>query len=166
MKFAALVVATAAAIIAIPAAASSFSSDVRVSRNATPVVRIAIAGKTDAQVTSEIKAAAATVCNAADGDCMDQAIAGAKSQYSAIKRAQQRDANLAKVEVVREDSATIRVKVTGRTMAEVTADIDVAAKTVCKVVGAGDFRGCVSTATRSARSQLRDLGQAQQVASR
>jgi hypothetical protein len=160
MKLAALVVATAAAIIAIPAAAS----DLRVSRSPTPVVRIAIAGKTDAQVSAEINAAAATVCGAPAGECFGNAVRGANSQYSAIKRAHQRDANLAKVEVVREDRATIRVKVAGRSMAEINADIDSAAKTVCKVVGTGDFRGCVTNATRSAKAQLRDMGT--QVASR
>lgn len=161
MKFAALAVAATAALIAFPAAAS----DLRVSRTPTPVVRIAIAGKTDAQVTAEIKTAAATVCNATAGDCVDHAISGAKNQYAAIKRAKQRDANPAKVEVAREDRATVRVKVTGRTIEQINVDIDAAAKSVCRAVGAGDFRGCVDHATRSARSQLRELT-ATQVASR
>ena len=162
MKLAALAVATAAALIAIPAVAS----DVRVSRAPTPVVRIAIAGKTDAQVTAEIKAAAATVCSAKIGECVDIAVRGANNQYAAIKRAKQRDANPAKVEVAREDRATIRVKVTGRSLEQITSDIDVAAKSVCKAVGTGDVRGCVAQATRSAKAQLREMGQSQQVASR
>ena len=163
MKLVVLAAATAlTALATVPAAAS----DLRVSRAATPVVRIAIAGKTDAQMANEIKAAAITVCAPTGGECVDRSIRAASNQYASIKRANLRSAAPAKVDVAREDRATIRVKVTGRTIEQINADIDSAAKTVCKVVGTADFRSCVTTATRSAKSQLRDLGQAQQVASR
>src|SRR5688500_5161589 len=66
MKFVCLAAAAAATLFALPAAAA----DLRVSRTPSPVVRIAIAGKTDAQMTSEIKAAAATVCGADAGSCV------------------------------------------------------------------------------------------------
>ena len=69
MKFVCLAAAAAATLFALPAAAA----DLRVSRNPSPVVRIAIAGKTDAQMTSEIKAAAATVCGADAGSCVQTA---------------------------------------------------------------------------------------------
>ena len=123
-------------------------------------------GKTDAQVSSEIKAAAATVCGVTAGDCVDTAVHSAANQYAAIKRAAQRDANPAKLDVAREDRATIRVKVTGRTPEQINSDIDLAANTVCRAVGAGDFRGCVTSASRSAKSQLHEITRAQEVASR
>ena len=152
MKFACLAAAAVAALIAMPAAAS----DLRVSRTPSPVVRISIAGKTDAQVANEIKAAAVTVCGAAAGPCAQAATREANRQYAAIKRSQGA-AETTKVEVVREDRASVRVKLAGRSPAQIDADIDAAAKTVCKAVRASDFRGCVDKATRSAKSQLREM---------
>jgi len=163
MKFACLAAAAAATLFALPAAAA----DLRVSRNPSPVVRIAIAGKTDAQVASEIKAAAATVCGADAGSCVQTAAREANRQYAAIKRS--RGAPTAKVEVAREDRTSVRVPVTGRSLAQINADIEVAAKSVCKAVGASDFRGCVDKAARSAKAQLREMAVvpgAEQVASR
>lgn len=164
MKF--VVLAAAAATLTAFAAVPAAASELRVSREPIQTIRIAIAGKTDAQVNSEIKAAAATVCGVAAGDCVDATLRSATNQYAAIKRAAQRDANPAKLDVAREDHATIRVKVAGRTVEQINGDIDLAAKTVCKAVGAGDFRSCVASATRSAKSQLREITLAQQVASR
>lgn len=163
MKFACLAAAAAATLFALPAAAA----DLRVSRNPSPVVRIAIAGKTDAQVAAEIKAAAATVCGADAGSCAQTAVREANRQYAAIKRS--RVAPTAKVEVAREDRTSVRVPVTGRSLAQINADIEVAAKSVCKAVGASDFRGCVDKASRSAKSQLREMAVvpgAEQIASR
>jgi hypothetical protein len=149
MKFAFL--AAAVAMIAVPAAAA----DLRVSPTPSPVVRISLIGKTDAQVVSEIEAAAATVCATAGGPCVQAATRNANRQYAAIKRA--RDAGTTKVEVLREDRATVRVKIAGRSMEQIDADIDAAAKTVCKAIGGSDFRGCVDKAARSAKAQLRDM---------
>ena len=149
MKFAFL--AAAVAMIAVPAAAA----DLRVSPTPSPVVRISLIGKTDAQVASEIQAAATTVCDAAGGPCVQTATRNATRQYAAIKRA--RDAGTTKVEVLREDRATVRVKIAGRSMEQIDADIDAAARTVCKAIGGADFRACVDKAARSAKTQLRDM---------
>lgn len=153
MKFACLAAAAAtAALFALPAAAG----DLRVSQEPAPVVRINLIGKSDAQVAEEIKAAAVTVCETSVGPCVQSAIRNANRQYVAIKRS--RDAVTAtKVEVVREDRATVRVKVAGRTLEQINADIDAAARSVCKAVGGADFRGCVDKAARTAKTQLRDM---------
>ena len=151
MKFACLAAAAAAALFALPAAAA----DLRVSQTESPVVRINLIGKTDAQVSSEIKAAASTVCGAEGGLCVQTAIRNANRQYAAIKKS--RDAVTTKVEVIREDRATVRVKIAGRSLEQINADIDSAAKTVCKAVGSADFRTCVERAARNAKTQLRDM---------
>lgn len=151
MKFACLAAAAAAALVAMPAAAA----DLRVSQEPTPVVRISLIGKTDAQVAGEIKTAAETVCAAEAGSCVQTAVRNANRQYAAIKKA--RDGGATKVEVLREDRATVRVKVAGRSIEQIHADIDAAAKSVCKAVGTADFRGCVDKASRNAKTQLRDM---------
>ena len=151
MKFACFAAAAAAALFAMPAAAA----DLRVSPNPSPVVRISLIGKTDAQVVAEIKAAAGTVCGAEGGPCVQSATRNANRQYAAIKRT--RDAGATKVEVLREDRATVRVKIAGRSIEQINADIDAAAKTVCKALGTADYRGCVDKAARSAKTQLREM---------
>ena len=45
----------------------------------------------------------------------------------------------------------------GRSLKQIHADIDSAAKTVCKAVGSSDFRTCVDKASRNAKTQLRDM---------
>ena len=145
MKFACLA-AVAVTALALPAAAA----DLRVSQEPTPVVRISLIGKTDVQVASEIQSAAATVCSAATGPCVQSAIRNANRQYAAIKRT--RDGVAAtKVEVIRDERASVRLKVAGRSFDQINA------KSVCKVVGGPNFRGCVDKAAREAKSQLRDM---------
>lgn len=151
MKFACFAATAAAALFALPAAAA----DLRVSPNPSAVVRINLIGKTDAQVATEIKTAAGTVCGAEGGPCVQSAIRNANRQYAAIKRT--RDATTTKVEVIREDRATVRVKIAGRSLEQINADIEAAAKTVCKAVGSADYRGCVDKASRNAKTQLRDM---------
>lgn len=151
MKFVCLAAAASAALVAMPAAAA----DLRVSQQPTPVVRISLIGKTDAQVAGEIKTAAATVCAAESGPCVEAAVRNANRQYAAIKRA--RDGGATKVEVAREDRATVRVKIAGRSLEQINTDIDAAARTVCKAVGASDQHACVDQASRDAKSQLRDM---------
>ncbi|MFZ5720994.1 MAG: hypothetical protein ACOY5Y_16150 [Pseudomonadota bacterium] len=155
MKFACLAAAAAAALVAAPAAAA----DLLVSREPTPVVRISVVGKSDAQVTSEIQAAAAEVCRAETGACVQSAIRKANRQYSAIKR--NREVAMTRVEVLPGDSASVRVAVAGRTLEQIHGDIELAAKSVCKAVGGADYRGCVEKAARSAKSQLREMTVAQ-----
>lgn len=151
MKFACFAAAAAAALFALPASAA----DLRVSQTPSPVVRISLIGKTDAQVATEIKAAAATVCGAEAGACVQASTRSANRQYAAIKRT--RDAGTTKVEVLREDRATVRVQIAGRSIEQIHSDIDAAAKTVCKAVGGADFRGCVDKASRNAKTQLREM---------
>lgn len=152
MKLAYLAATAAVTLVATPAAAAN----VRVSREPTPVVRVNVIGKTDAQVAAEIKAAAATVCSATFSPCVEAATANANRQYAAIKRALG-GAGGTRVEVVREARHSIRVKVAGRSIEQINADIAVAAKTVCKSVGGPDYRNCIDQASRDAKSQLRDL---------
>lgn len=151
MKFACLA-AVALTALALPAAAA----DLRVSQEPSPVVRISLIGKTDAQVAGEIQAAATTVCNASAGPCVQSAIRNANRQYAAIKRSRD-GAAATKVEVIRDERASVRVKVAGRSFDQINADIDAAAKSVCKAVGGPNFRGCVDKASRDARTQLRDM---------
>lgn len=155
MKFACLAAAAAAAFVAAPAAAA----DLLVSRDPVPMVRISVVGKSDVQVAGEIQAAAAEVCAAEAGACVDAAVRKANRQYAAIKR--NREVAMTRVEVVREDAASVRVAVAGRTLDQIHADIDVAARAVCKAVGGGDYRGCVEQASRSAKAQLREMTVAQ-----
>lgn len=165
MKFAAFAATTVlTALIAVPASAS----DLRVSSAPTPVVRIAVAGKSDVELRAEIKAAATTVCGKANFDCAAEAIRDANAQLASINRAQQRAAQPAKIDVARADPTSVRVRVTGRTLAQVNADIEAAAKLVCKGQAGGDYTGCVIGAVHSAKAQLRELAQArpEQLASR
>lgn len=163
MKIAA--VAALAVLVATPALAAGLPV------SSAPVVRIALAGKSDTQVASEIRVAATSVCAVAAGPCVEAAVRDAERQYVAIKRARGADtaqAQVSKIEVVREGRATMRVKIAGLTTEQVDAQIDLAARSVCRAVG-GDFRSCVSTATRNAHAQLQDVAQdtrGAQVASR
>lgn len=152
IKLAHIAAAATVAMFALPAAAA----ELRVSPEATPVVRVNVIGKTDAQVSAEIKSAAATVCAAERGPCVTNAVLNANRQYAAIKRVRD-GAATARVEVVREDRAIVRVKVAGRTIEQINADIDAAAKAVCKAVGGTDTRACVDKALRNAKSQLREM---------
>jgi hypothetical protein len=150
-------VAVLAALIATPALAAA-----GLPVSSAPVVRIALAGKSDAQVATEIKAAANTVCAAASGPCFAAAVREADSQYAAIKRARVHDAavaQLSKIEVVRDDRATVRVKIAGLSPQQIDAQIAVAAHSVCRAIGAGDFRACVNAAVRNAHAQLQEASQ-------
>ncbi|MDP3853056.1 hypothetical protein [Phenylobacterium sp.] len=166
MKFTVFAAASVlTALIAMPASAA----DVRVSSAPTPVVRIALAGKTDVQISAEIKAAATTVCGKALSDCTAGAIRDANAQLASIHRAHARAANATQIDVAREDPKAVRVPVTGRSLVQINTDIDAAAKLVCKGQDATAFRSCVAGAVRSAKAQLQQIAQAPrpaQVASR
>ncbi|MDP3745842.1 MAG: hypothetical protein Q8Q88_02230 [Phenylobacterium sp.] len=167
MKFTVLAASSVlAALIAAPASAA----DIRVSSAPTPVVRIALAGKSDAQISAEIKAAATTVCGQAASDCAAAAIRDANTQLASINRAHARAANAAqRIDVVRDDPKSVRVPVTGRSLVQINTDIDAAAKAVCKGQAGTAYRSCVTGATRSAKAQLQQMAQTPrpaQVASR
>jgi hypothetical protein len=166
MKLAALLAATALTVaFASPAAAS----EVRVAKTSTPVVHVSLVGKSVAQIDADIQAAAATVCGDAKGPCAAAAVRDANHQLAAINRAHARANEPSKVDVARADPKSVRVAVTGRSLAQINADIDAAAKTVCKSESSSSYRDCVDGAVRSAKAQLREMAQAsrpEQVASR
>lgn len=168
-KFAALaVVATVSALGFQPALAADAS------RVNVQTVRISLIGKTDAQVRTEIRDAAATVCGASVSDCTSLAIRKANAQFDKITRKRAAIAaptRTARLYDGRAQVASVRVALAGRSPAEIEADINAAADTVCKATNetAPDYRSCVTGAVRSAKFQLRQLAQAerpQQLASR
>jgi hypothetical protein len=154
MAFAAL--ATVAVLIAAPAGAQTVS----VARDEAPVVRIALTGKTDAQINSEIAAAATTVCGgSASGDCYYETLLDAKSQFYAFIHAHQ---PIAKLATAPASATLIRVSVSGKSPAQVDAEIREAAQKVCKATSNDpiDFGDCVTAATADATTQLQHLSQA------
>lgn len=168
-KFAALALAATVSAFGISPALAADASHVDVQ-----TVRISLVGKTDVQVRAEIRDAAATVCGETAGDCVTTSIRRANAQFNAITRkraAAEAPARTAKLEDGRAAVATVRVALAGRSAAQVEADINAAADTVCKATNdsAPDYRACVSGAVRSAKFQLRQLAQVErptQVASR
>ncbi|MFZ3005473.1 MAG: hypothetical protein WA047_04810, partial [Phenylobacterium sp.] len=77
--FAAFALAATVAAFAVPAfAAEAPSSQLNVQS-----VRIALTGKTVAQVRAEIRDAATTVCGAAAGDCWNTSVRKANSDFNA-----------------------------------------------------------------------------------
>jgi hypothetical protein len=153
MKFACLAAAAAAAMIAMPAVAAI----PRVSHTPSAAVHISAVSKTDAQMARAIKAAAVTICGDENDACARVAVREARRQYATIRDSRDGAVAKAEVEMIREDSASMRVRFAGRSPAQIEADIDVAAKTVCEAVGAGDSRGCVGKAARSAKAQVRQM---------
>ena len=145
-----------AALIAAPADAQTVS----VARDAAPVVRIALAGKSDAQINDEIAAAAAKVCGgAAGGDCFYETLLDAKSQFYAFIHAHQPAAKLATAHA---GADLIRVSLAGKSPAEIDAAIRDAAQKVCKAASSDqiDFADCVTAATDNANAQRQQLSRA------
>jgi len=159
-KFAALAVAFAAStLMAAPASAA----DLRVSSPANPSVRISVAGKSSAQMTAEIKAAAISVCSngqGLDNTCLSDAIQDANSQLGALTAAH-RIAASTNVRVSREGPTSVRVSLKGKTPSQVDTDITAAAHAVCKEssIGNSDYLSCVTAAVDDAKVQLRSVAQ-------
>lgn len=149
MKFACLAVVAVATLIAMPAEAA----DRRASSTPDAVMHVGVDGKNAAQVAREIKAAAVAVCRGEAEACIRIARQDANRQYAAL-RVSRDEADTAAVQMLRDDSASIRVNLVGRSPAQVEADIKIAAKMVCEAVRAGESRGCLGNATRSAKTQL------------
>jgi hypothetical protein len=148
--------AACSALIAAPAGAQTVS----VARDAAPVVRIALAGKSDAQINDEITAAAAKVCGgAAGGDCFYETLLDAKSQFYAFIHAHQPVAKLAAAPT---GAGLVRVSLAGKSPAEIDAAIREAAQKVCKAASTDpiDFADCVTTATDDANAQRQQLSKA------
>ncbi len=149
-------VLSAAAMVAGPAGAA----DLHLYSPSTTVVRIPVAGKSQAQLQTEIKSAADAVCGALDAGCVSTAIDDANIQLRAIARS----TGTAKVEVARAAPTTIRVAVNGKSPSQLKAEINEAAKTVCKATSDNklDYSSCVSDAVRDAQSQLQYFARADQ----
>lgn len=163
-NFAAFVLA-AATVAAF--AAPAFAADAAPSQVSVQSVRIALAGKSDTQVRTEIRDAASTVCGATAGDCWSTSVSKANADFNAINRARQAVAptpvRAAKLEDGRAGVVSVRVALAGRSNEQISADIAAAANTVCKATNdyAPDYRACVTGAVRSAKVQLRQLARAE-----
>lgn len=160
-NFAAFALAATVAAFAVPSFAAEAAPSVNVQS-----VRIALTGKSVAQVRAEIRDAATTVCGAPAGDCWSSSVRKANSDFNAINRGRQAAApapvRSAKLEDGRAGVASVRVALVGRSNEQIAADIAAAADTVCKATNdyAPDYRACVVGAVRSAKVQLRQLARA------
>ncbi len=146
-KFAALAaIVTVSAAIAAPASAAS-------------LVRVSLAGKSDAQISSEIKAAAEAVCATEKNgvrECVETTFRDANRQLASIIKG--RTASMA---TRHEAVSVVRVSLKGKTTEQIHAEIKVAAQTVCKatkgVNSRNEYQACVGSAVRSAKAQLQAL---------
>ncbi len=155
----AILAATVAASALI--AGSAGAGELHVYSPTAKVVHISLAGKAAAQIDTEIKSAAYTVCGA-DNLCERGAIEDADTQLKAITH----KSGSAKVEVAR----IVRVSLAGKSPATIDADIQAAANTVCKATNddRAGYAACVGVAVSDAKAQLRTFtraGQRQQLAS-
>lgn len=148
---AALLVST---LIVAPAGAA----DLHVSSPSDPIVRISVAGKSAAQLNTEIKAAAESVCDGMPSGCVNEAIVDAEDQLSAIT-ATHRTAASSNLQIMREGPTTIHVSLKGKSIEQINSDIEIAAHTVCKDSNpsALDYSACVDTSISDAKYQLRSV---------
>ena len=146
-KFVALAaLATVSAAIAAPASAAT-------------LVRISLANKSDAQISSEIQTAAQNVCAAEKSgrECVDGTVRDATRQLNSIVKAR-----TSKVAARQEAISVVRVSLKGKTTEQIHAEIKIAAETVCKAnktgyINRADYQACVGGAVRSAKHQLQAL---------
>jgi len=160
-KFSAFAVAAAVTLLS---GAAAQAADLRVSTSLTPVVRVSLAGKSAAQIDAEIKTAAQTVCtttkNLVDKDCANSAVADARRQLSSAPKV--RSPGI-KLEIARNDAQVARVSLKGKTPAQIDADIEAAARTVCSAArnfNNVEYRACVARSVRAAKTQLRTVAEA------
>jgi len=157
-KFTALTAALAvSALVVAPATAA----DLRILSPNDPMVRISVAGKSPAQLTIEIKAAAQLVCSDKSGlsdSCVDAAIDDATDQLAALT-ASHHLAIATQLQVSRDGPESVRVSLTGKSPAQIDHDIQAAAAMVCKDQGSvtGVDADCVEAAIGDARLQLRSV---------
>jgi hypothetical protein len=118
-------------------------------------VRIPVAGKSVAQLKTEIAAAAAAVCGAEQRFCVEDAIADADGQLALLDRSPAHVATQA-VEVSKDEPLSRRVAVAGKTRAQILREIGDAARAVCApLIGSSlDHTACVGQAESEARAQL------------
>ena len=82
-------------------AGTAGATDLRVFSPANPAIHISLAGKTDAQIQAEIRAAANVVCAATDIECLSTTLDDANAQLAAIAKSSKHAASPAQVEVAR-----------------------------------------------------------------
>jgi hypothetical protein len=149
LKFAAFAaLATASVLAAAPASAAD--TGVR-------MVRVSVAGKSPAQIEADIQSAARNVCEGESPDCVDVAVRSAHRQLLALTARQQAPASM-HVDMLSSGVYAVRVSLTGKSAEQVQSDIQSAAVAVCKPANLArlDYAQCVSTATRTAKEQLRN----------
>jgi hypothetical protein len=147
-KFVALAaLATVSAAIAAPASAAT-------------LVRVQLANKSDAQISSEIQTAAETVCTAEKSsgrECVESTVRDATRQLNSIIKAR----STSKVAARQEAISVVRVSLKGKTTEQIHAEIKIAAQTVCKAgkgyISRTDYQACVGGAVRSAKAQLQAM---------
>lgn len=146
-KFAALAaLVTISAAIAAPASAAS-------------LVRVSLAGKSEAQISNEIKTAAETVCATEKNggrECIETTVRDANRQLASLIKAR-----TSSVVSRQEAVSVVRVSLKGKTTEQIHAEIKIAAETVCKatkgVNSRTEYQACVGGAVRSAKAQLQAL---------
>jgi len=156
-----LTVLTAALAASALIIAPAHAADLRVSSPTESVVRIPVSGKTTAQLTAEIKAAAETVCLEQDGlnvSCVSDAVADANEQLSAIT-ASHHTSGSTSLQVMREGPTTVHIALRGKSATQIDSEILAAAQTVCTnaTFDQSDYGTCVDAAVSDARYQLRSV---------
>lgn len=158
-----LTVLAAALTSAALAVAPAHADDLRIASPTNPAVRISVSGKSQTQLSAEIKAAATTVCTDhqnLDSACFNDAVQDASDQVNAITLARS-VASSANVAVSHEGAAAtaIPVALAGKSRAEVDAEVSAAARKVCS-----DDKGldsaCFSDAVDQANDQLDAIARA------
>lgn len=123
-------------------------------------VRIPVAGKTFGQVDGEIRAAAVTVCGAADQLCVSATVNDGLRQYRAIENAHRAPAAVQPhIELMAGGVYAMRVSLKDKTQAQIDADIRAAAHAVCKPTSLDvrELDSCVGGAVRGAQERLQAL---------
>ncbi|MDI1365226.1 MAG: hypothetical protein PSX79_10220 [bacterium] len=150
-KFVALAaLITVSAAIAAPASAAS-------------LVRVSLANKSDAQISSEIKAAAQTVCaNEQAGfvsECVNVTVLNANRQLNSIIKARTAPKAISRSEAV----SVVRVSLKGKSADQIQTEIRSAAQQVCKADNTTryDYNLCVGVTIRSAKAQMQAMNAGQ-----
>lgn len=146
------------------AALATVSAAIAAPASAATLVRVQLANKSDAQISSEIHTAAQAVCAAektTSAECVESTVRDANRQLAGIIKARSTSTVAARREVV----SVVRVSLKGKTTEQIHAEIKTAAETVCKggkgYVNRSDFQACVGSTVRSAKAQLQALNSAQ-----
>lgn len=147
-KFVGAAAFTLCALLAVPAGAA----DLHVANSTASVVRITLTNKAPEQLNKEIDAAAHLVCADvnASSDCFSEVVRDANRQVMELTG----KGRAAKIEVARNDPTSVRISLKGKTVAQVSQEIDAAAANVCKGQAAFDYRECVAAAIQDAKGRL------------